>query len=98
MPTAKIDGNFWCCSSVQHPNEILFHSSITGSKLLPVGSMFYGPVLPFLYSTKRAAKDKADSWNALYDADEPRVAPRRIHLGIEIDMGKKKEAQNGKQS
>lgn len=94
--TAKIEGKFWCCSSVQHPNEILFHSFITGSQLLPVGSMFYGPDSPFLYSTKRAAKDEADSWNALYDADELRVAPRRIHITIEIDMGTKEEAKNAK--
>lgn len=94
--TAKIDGNFWCCASVLRPHEILFHNPLTRTALLMAGSMFYGTYAPLLFSTKRAAKEEADSWNALYDADELRVAPRRIHLVIEIDMGKKEEAKNAK--
>jgi hypothetical protein len=94
--TAKIEGSFWCCASKVRPHEILFHNPLTRTALLMAGSMFYGTYAPLLYKTKRAAKDEADSWNALYDADELRVAPRRIHITIEIDMGKKKEAANAK--
>ena len=94
--TAKVEGSFWCCASVLRPHEILFHNPFARTALLMAGSMFYGTYAPLLFSTKRAAKDEADSWNALYDADELRVAPRRIHITIEIDTGKKEEARNAK--
>ena len=91
--------NFWCCASKERPQEILFHSQTTGRPaLLPAGSLFYGSFSPLFFRTKRAAKDDADAWNALYDTPELRVAPRRIRVVVDIDAGKRKEAPNGKQS
>ena len=90
-----VEGNFWCCASTERPQEILFHH-VGRPTLLPAGSLFYGSFSPLFFRTKRAAKDDADAWNAVFDAPELRFVPRRIRIVIDIDEGKRKETESGK--
>ena len=83
--TRTIKGNFWCCGCIERPLEILFHSPTTGHALLAAGSMLYGAYTPILTTSKAAAREYADGWNAMYDASSLRVAPRRIQIEIDLD-------------
>ena len=96
--TATIEGNFWCCACLKRPFEILYHNPVTGRALLMAGSMLCGSSAPILARTKAVAKAYADEWNALVDNEASLlIAPRRIHITIELDAGKKKEAKDATQ-
>lgn len=93
--TINIKGSFWCCGGIKCPYQILFHNPDTGKALLSASSLFFGAYAPVLTRTKKKAKLYADEWNATYDTDSLRVAPRRISVTIELDAGKGREAKNG---
>lgn len=85
----KVQRSLWCCSSVERPIDILFHSAVTELQMLPIGSLFYQTQTPLLLATKRVARQYADSWNREYDfVDSLRVVPRRITVSIDVEATK----------
>lgn len=85
----KVSRRLWCCSSVEHPSDILYHCAFTGLQLLPIGSMYYQTQSPLLVFSRRVAMEYAKSWNSEYDFDETlRVIPRRITVSIDVEAAK----------